>query len=456
MSVLVAAIETAMCNDVGMSSSRSLFAIASSVAIAACTYADGGVDTGPQTTTTFGDSESSGDGDPSGDGDVSTCVSALDVLFVIDNSGSMGEKQTRIATSVPMLIAPLDAAGVDWRIGVTTTDSGNPWCDSTTPEAGNLVLSSCKSRIDEFVFGEEPPLGNACDGCTLDEIEIVPTTTHVDSNEKPRLWVEKIGGVTNLANDVDPAAALACFLPMGITGCGFESQLESMYLSLARAQNVDDDEYGFLRPGASLLVVIISDEVDCSYNDDYAEIFELDGNRAFWSDPAAMFPTSAVCWNAGVSCSGDPSDYDSCDPINKDVNGNEGVDGGAAVLHPLSRYLGQLDAIEAQIREIDPSGAVRISLIAGVASDGSVHYADVGETDPEYQHWFGIGPGCTAPPPMGHVDNITAVPPVRMRNVATQSGGIMRSVCADEYASALADMASRSSPSASKCATMAA
>jgi hypothetical protein len=424
-----------------MSSSRRLavFAISSFAAVA-CTPPDGGTDTGPQTTTTVGSGESSGDGDPSGDGDVSTCVSALDILFVIDNSGSMSEKQARIATSVPMLIDPLDAAGVDWRIGVTTTDSGNPWCDSTTPEAGNLVLSSCKSRIDEFIFGEEPPAYNPCDACTLDKIEIVPTTTHYDSNAKPRLWVEKIGGATNLADDVDPAAALACFLPMGLNGCGFESQLESMYLSLARAQNVDDDEYGFLRPGASLLVVILSDEADCSYNDDYAQIFEQDGNRAFWSDPAAMFPTSAVCWNAGVSCMGDPSDYDSCDPINKDVNGNEGVEDGAAVLHPLSRYLGRLDAIESKIRELDPSGAVRVSLIAGVASDGSVHYADVDQTDPEYQDWFGIGPGCTAPPPLGSVEPITAVPPARMLDIATQTHGTMRSVCDDEYGTALAAM----------------
>jgi hypothetical protein len=145
-------------------------------------------------------------------------------------------------------------------------------------------------------------------------------------------------------------------------------------------------------PGVSLLVVIISDEADCSYNKDYAEIFEQDGNRVFWSDPAAEFPTSAVCWNAGVSCSGDPSNYDSCDPVNKDVNGNEGVDDAEAVLHPISRYLDHLAEVQEQIREIDPSGAVRVWLIAGVAADGSVHYAEVGETDPEYQNNFGIGP----------------------------------------------------------------
>jgi hypothetical protein len=409
----------------------------------ACQPADDAADSGPGTTTNMGSGESSGDGDPSGDGDVPACVSALDILFVIDNSGSMTEEQARIATSVSSLIDPLDAAGVDWRIGVTTSDNGNPWCPVgvTTPEAGNLVLSSCTTRLEEFVFGDAHPQDLVCNEvCTVDNIEILPTTTHVDASKSPRPWVEKIGGTTNLLNGVDPAAALACFLPMGINGCGYESQLESLYLSLRRTEIVEEDEYGFLRPGASLLVVIVSDEEDCSHDEDYSEIFEPDGNKVFWTDPSAAFPTSAVCWNAGVGCVGDPNHYDNCDPVNKDVNGNEGVVDDVAVLHPLSRYLDHLGALEAQIREIDPGGAVRVSLIAGVGSDGSVHYAEVGSTDPEYQDSFGIGPGCEVPPPMGATEPSRAVPPVRMRDVATQTGGIMRSICADEYASALADI----------------
>jgi hypothetical protein len=439
-----------MCNDGGMTSSRSSLAVFALTSFAACTPVDSGADTGPLTTTTMqAETSGDGDGDPSGDGDVSACVSELDILFVIDNSGSMGEEQARIATGISAIIDPLDAAGVDWRIGVTTSDNGNEWCPvgSTTPEAGKLVLSPCTTRLNDFLFnnGQVDMQDVACnDVCTVDQIEVLPTPTHLDANEQQRPWVEKIGGVTNLGNGfggtVDTAAALACLMPMGINGCGFESQLESMYLSLKRAENVAESEYGFLRPGASLLVVIISDEVDCSSNKSYAEIFQQDGNKVFWEDPTASFPTSAVCWNAGVSCSGDPSNYVSCDPVNKDVNGNEGVADADAVLHPMSRYLGHLDAVEAQIRALEPGGAVRVSLIAGVASDGSVHYAEVGQTDPSYQNNFGIGPGCTAPPPNGQIDPVTAVPPVRMRDVSTQTNGTMNSICEDEYGTALAAM----------------
>jgi hypothetical protein len=155
----------------------------------------------------------------------------------------------------------------------------------------------------------------------------------------------------------------------------------------------------------------------------------------FWSDPAATFPTSAVCWNAGVECIGDPSAYDSCDPVNKDTSGNANVADADAVLHPLSRYRGKLDDIESDLQQLDPSAIVRVSLIAGAALDGSLSYVNVASTEPEYQNAFGIGPGCN-----DNDDDSAAVPPVRMRELATHTSGSIHSVCAKEYASALADI----------------
>ncbi|HLT37172.1 MAG TPA: hypothetical protein VK034_12840, partial [Enhygromyxa sp.] len=68
-----------------------------------------------------GDLTGDGDGDPSGDGDRG-CTDALDILMVIDNSGTMGEAQRRLVLALPGLIEALDAAEVDWRVGITTTD----------------------------------------------------------------------------------------------------------------------------------------------------------------------------------------------------------------------------------------------------------------------------------------------------------------------------------------------
>ena len=42
----------------------------------------------------------------------------------------------------------------------------------------------------------------------------------------------------------------------------------------------------------------VTDEVDCSFDWDYEDIFLEAGGKVFWSDPNAAFPTSAVCWTA--------------------------------------------------------------------------------------------------------------------------------------------------------------
>ncbi|MCO5114537.1 MAG: VWA domain-containing protein [Bdellovibrionaceae bacterium] len=46
----------------------------------------------------------------------------VDILFVVDNSGSMYVEQTKMAAAFPTLVHGLDIAGLDYRIGITTTD----------------------------------------------------------------------------------------------------------------------------------------------------------------------------------------------------------------------------------------------------------------------------------------------------------------------------------------------
>lgn len=46
----------------------------------------------------------------------------VDILFVVDNSGSMYAEQTRMAQAFPALVNGLDIAGLDYRIAITTTD----------------------------------------------------------------------------------------------------------------------------------------------------------------------------------------------------------------------------------------------------------------------------------------------------------------------------------------------
>jgi len=373
----------------------------------------------------------------------------VDILFVIDNSGSMGEEQALLANNFGAFIQVLEAKGVEanYRIGVTTSDNGNPWCQTTTPEAGKLVASPCTTRLSDFLFGDTVDVQElACtDICTATaaELEILPTTTDVDPNPAPRPWLERIEGKQNIPEGTSMAEAFACYGPQGVNGCGFESQLESMYLALARAQTSDEDSYGFIRANAILAIVFVTDEADCSSNKDYSEIFLATGNKAFWSDPSAAFPTSAVCWNAGVECFGAPSGYDSCEAVNKDIHGNSGVGDSEAVLHPMSRYIGFLNGLEHNKWTFDASQKIIVALIGGVTSQGAVWYGD-SLTDSDFQNDFGIGPGCVADNPIDPETPITAVPPVRLREmVETFSPGNMFSICESDYSPALDEIARR-------------
>jgi hypothetical protein len=372
----------------------------------------------------------------------------VDILFVIDNSSSMIEEQAVLAANFESFINVLERPEVvaDYRIGVTTTDNGNPWCPDTTPEAGALRLSSCRSRLEEFVSDDDAqPLDARAEACTnlcpeaWTDIEILPTAIAGDDELRPRNWLESRGGRTNLPEGLTTVQALQCLGPQGIDGCEFESPLESMWRALRRSQTDDDPDYGFIRPHAILMVVLVTDEADCSYSDDWASIFLPEGNRVFWSDQEAEAPTSAVCWNAGVACEG-TSPYGDCHAVDLDIDGNLVPEEDAdelAVLHPVSRYIDLLQRLEGYKQTLDPEQEVLVGVIGGVKADGSVTYQDSPE-DAAFMHDYGIGPGCQG-------TSGRAVPPVRLRAFAEAfelaGNRNMFSVCEPNYAPVLEALA---------------
>ena len=67
--------------------------------------------------------------------------------------------------------------------------------------------------------------------------------------------------------DGDISNAFGCIAALGENGCGFEGQLKSVRWALDPT-NVPDGNQGFLRPEATLAVVLITNEDDCSVPDD--------------------------------------------------------------------------------------------------------------------------------------------------------------------------------------------
>jgi hypothetical protein len=254
----------------------------------------------------------------------------------------------------------------------------------------------------------------------------------------PRPWIERTNGQLNLPAETPLLEALACVMPQGINGCGFEQQLESAYRAVERAAETDSFSHGFVRDGSLLTIIFVTDETDCSHNDDWSIIFlptENMGNELFWSDPDNQSsPTSAVCWNAGVSCTGGGFPFDECHATDKDVDGNVvtyELAPDMAVLEPLARYV-----------DYFKQRATYIAAIEGVPTgypDGVVDILYATSPDPEDQLNFGIGPACESA--AGN-----ATPSVRVKEVVERVDDGERnsfSICAPSQATALTTIAQR-------------
>lgn len=374
----------------------------------------------------------------------------VDVLLVLDNSGSMGEEQANLAANFGPFIEQLEAAGADYRIGVTTTDLGGQTCQSGGAAGGELHLSSCLDRPETFVYDGQSEFDVACAAhCQYgdDDLQIRPTALTWAGEKAPRPWIESYSGIGNLPEGIDTLDAFQCFAPQGISGCGWESPLEAMARALTNMDDPARPEYGFLRDDALLAVLIVTDEVDCSRSAGMDDaLFESD---TFWAE-GAEFLTSAACWNAGVECSGE-SPFDECWDANRDAQGNVTDDPSNSVLRPVSRYVELLESVAAS-KVADRE--VLVSIIAGVpqgysSGETELIYANVDETSfvekPNFQTLFGIGAGC-----QNEIDGAiqSAVPPVRLKTVAEafvgagldQGARNLYSVCAADYTPAIRDI----------------
>jgi hypothetical protein len=147
----------------------------------------------------------------------------IDILFVIDNSGSMAAQQAALATAFPQFATVIEnyknSAGnpLDYHIGITTTDHG-PGDIFQTPNDGKLVTGS---------------------GCNF---------------PGGRVYLQR--------GDANVAAAFSCAATVGTNGSPYEMPLESAKLALV--DQIAGPNAGFLRDDALLAIVMLTDENDCS------------------------------------------------------------------------------------------------------------------------------------------------------------------------------------------------
>ncbi|MBZ0236868.1 MAG: hypothetical protein K8M05_31355 [Deltaproteobacteria bacterium] len=207
------------------------YVLGSLVAVAAC---------GPSSTGGDGNGDVDGGGGggpdapwPTDDGDGGTNADGcekIDILFVVDNSGSMGQEQTNLATNFPQFLSVIEASGLDYRVAITTTGMDYTYQQATFP--GGPVLPISQDGGDNGAMLQPG-------GCNM-----------------TRRWIEK--------NDANAASAFACAANVGTSGPSDEMPLAAMRTAFEERM-ADGTNGGFRRQDALLAVVILTDENDCSY-----------------------------------------------------------------------------------------------------------------------------------------------------------------------------------------------
>lgn len=191
----------------------------------------------------------------------------LDLLFMIDNSGSMEPKQEKMKLQFPKLIDALrdrnDGSLPDLRIAILDSNLGAGASDST---------DQCPAFGDKGLF--QMRNAQAC-----------------GANENAR-WLEFTNGkpvnFTGQVNEVFGCLAKN----VGVAGCGYEHQLQSVQWAFWLKDNAS--QWDFLRPEAYLGIVILTDEDDCS---------APPGSRMF-NKRVPADGTSLRCATRGHQCDG--------------------------------------------------------------------------------------------------------------------------------------------------------
>lgn len=159
----------------------------------------------------------------------------MDIIFVIDDSGSMAEEQSNLAANFPKFVSKIESfktkggAKLDWRLAVTTTARNLNYTISTG--FASLPMSE---KGDDGAFRMSKDCGTT------------------------KRWVEK--------SDANASSAFSCLAKAGTGGASIEMPLEATKLALVD-RVADGTNAGFLREDALLAVVILTDEDDCSRED---------------------------------------------------------------------------------------------------------------------------------------------------------------------------------------------
>ena len=252
----------------------------------------------------------------------------LDILFVVDNSGSMKGEQDSLVANFPSFIGVLQTieGGLpNVHIGIISSNVG---------AAGQASVPGCAGEGDNGNLLVKP-------GCTGLTGQYISDTANAQGVR-----------VKNYTGALD--TLFSCMATLGTGGCGFEMHLESVFRALQPGKNP-----GFYRPGAYLAVVILADEDDCS-----TEMGAMFGDPTAGLNSPLGPRTSFRCFEFGVKCDADPNPRAFGTKTGCQPNPN------SQYMYELSKYVDFLKGLKE-----DPS----LVIVAGIVGiDDEMHTAVVG------------------------------------------------------------------------------
>lgn len=385
---------------------------------------------------------SGGGGGGGGDGGHTgtTTASRVDLLLTIDNSRSMADKQEILSLAVPSLVQSLTNPRCLDADGVPAADQpsgpSRPCPSGTTrefPPVTDLHLGVITTSLGDHggdVCSDESPGTNNNDHARL--ITRGPGSTVVDTYQDLGFLAWDPGAQLDPPGESDAQALIddlsALVIGAGQIGCGFEGTLESWYRFLvdpnpyltievvsgsAQMSGTDqvllEQRADFLRPDSLLVIMMLSDENDCSIRDggQYYYAAKSQAGAGIYHLPKAQEmcetdPNDDCCRSCGQSDEG-------CEPKGPECDGSHDALSdafnlrcwdqkrrfGIDFLYPIDRYVTGLTAPQVSDRDgdvvrnpvfsdLDPSDettAIRSPALVFVASIQGVPWQDIARQD---------------------------------------------------------------------------
>lgn len=355
---------------------------------------------------------------------VNDTIDKIDLLFVIDNSVSMADKQAILQLAVPQMVKRLiDPQCVNVSTGETAVPTGGQ-----CPAGFNREFEA----VDDIHIGVITSSlgGHGSTQCARDEVDVMGVAYNKDDRGRliPSVRTgaadpEGTGFLSWRGDPQDPQALVDNFTAQvgaaGERGCGFEATLEAWYRFLIDPQPPSDivlegfdsgmakDANGqvmvdgtvlqqreaFLRPNSLVAIVVLSDENDCSVMDGgeyYGNskygwlVADVTRNMAAATPVCDTNPNDKCCFSC-LQAATPPSgcDASSCTttpelaPVDDRANvrcfDNKrrfGVD----LMYPTSRYVDALS--KGEIVDARTGNKVPNPLLRGVGLNAGKHRAD--------------------------------------------------------------------------------